>query len=121
MTVKLLLAKGVSRGNLISPNYEQYYYVFYLPKVIEGGEVKLCDKIRLELVAPSSNGEDVVKSYQMIDPSQVDLLIFDLMKASAVFHKKKGTFNIGLFQYNMSKKAKEIADSVAKGVYDNGI
>jgi membrane-anchored glycerophosphoryl diester phosphodiesterase (GDPDase) len=66
MTNKILLAKNVSRGNLISPNYEQSYLVYFLPKVVEDGKVVLCEKTRLEIVAPSSNGEAVVKSYQMI-------------------------------------------------------
>jgi len=30
MTNKILLAKNVSRGNLITPKYEQSYFVYFL-------------------------------------------------------------------------------------------
>lgn len=124
MTNKILLAKNESRGNLITPNMTQSYYVYFLPRVVEGGKVVLLEKGRLSLSAPSSNGEEVVKSYQMIDPSQERLLILDLVKLW-LFHKNvKGELNeftLSAFQNDLAKQVKSLGLDVMRGVYDNGI
>ena len=124
MTNKILIAKNVSRGNLISPNYEQSYYLYFLPKVLDDGKVSLCEKSRIELVAPSSNGEDVVKSYQMIDPAQVELLMYDVFKLWC-FHKRyKDEFNdfiLNAFINKFVKKSKDIGKDIQEGLYDEGV
>lgn len=122
MTTKILLAKNNADGNL--KEYTQMYYVYFLPKVLEEGKIVYCEKGSLELVSVSSNGESVVKSYRMIDPSQELLLILDLIKLW-LFHKKdKGEltdFTLSSFQNTMAKKCKELGVSVMKGEFDNGI
>lgn len=124
MTNKILLAKNCSRGNLITPGYEQSYYVWFLPKVEENGKVIYTDKVRLELVAPSSNGEEVHKSYQMIDPSQEYLLIVDLIKGY-FFHKNAigelNEFTLNAFINKIMKDTKNEGIKVLEGVYDRGI
>lgn len=124
MTNKILLAKNISRGNLITPGYEQSYYVYFLPKVVENGKVIYTDKGRLEIVAPSSNGEDVHKSYQMIDPGQERLLILDLIKLW-MFHKKEvgelNEFTLRAFVNDLMKKSLEIGQDVQRGIYDDGV
>lgn len=86
MTNKILIAKNESRGNLITPDFKQSYFVYFLPRVVEGGKVIYCEKGRLEIVAPSSNGEEVHKSYQMIDPAQEYMLALDIFKLW-LYHK----------------------------------
>lgn len=124
MTTKILLAKNESRGNLISPNMTQSYYVYFLPKVIEDGKVVYCEKGSLEFVSVSSNGESVVKSYRMIDPSQERLLILDLVKLW-LFHKRdKGELNeftLAAFQNDIAKKVKDLGVDVLHGLYDGGL
>lgn len=124
MTTKILLAKNESRGNLITPNMTQSYYVYFLPKVLEEGKVVYCEKGSLEFCSVSSNGESVVKSYRMIDPSQELLLIYDLIKL-LLFHKNvKGELNeftLGAIQNAIAKKTKEYGISVMRGEFDNGI
>lgn len=124
MTNNILLAKNVSRGNLITPGYEQSYYVFFLPKVFENGKVIYTDKGRLEIVAPSSNGEDVHKSYQMVDPSQERLLILDLIKLWC-FHKNAvgelNEFTLRAFANDMAKQVLQIGRDVQTGLYDGGL
>jgi hypothetical protein len=124
MTNKILLASNVSRGNLITPGYEQSYYVYFLPKVIEEGKVIYTDKLRLELVAPSSNGESVHKSYQMIDPSQEYLLILDLMKGYFFHQKTNGALNdymVGSYLNKFIKDINKVIKDVREGVYDEGV
>lgn len=124
MTTKILLAKNVSKGNLITPKYEQSYFIYFLPKVVEEGKVVLCDKGRFEICAPSSNGEDVVKSYQMVDPSQERLLIFDLIKLWC-FHKRAvgelNEFTLRAFVNDLMKQSLQIGKDVQEGVYDSGM
>ena len=123
MTNKILLAKNISRGNLITPGYEQSYYVYFLPKVVEDGKVIYTDKLRLEIVAPSSNGEDVHKSYQMIDPAQERLLILDLIKGY-LFHKRAlgqlQEFTLNAVMSDLMKSTLAIGRDVQRGLYDKG-
>ena len=124
MTNKILLAKNVSRGNLISPNYEQSYYVYFLPKVIEDGKVVLCEKTRLELVAPSSNGESVVKSYQMIDASQIRILILDLIKGYFYHRRSRDELNDvtkASFINGLIRECEKEYKNVMTGLYDGGL
>ena len=124
MTNKILLAKNESRGNLITPEFKQSYYVYFLPRVVEGDKVVYCEKGRFTISAPSSNGEEVTKSYQMIDPAQERLLILDVIKLY-LFHKNvKGELNdftLSAFQNDIAKKIKELGVSVMRGEFDNGI
>lgn len=124
MTKKILLARNESRGNLISPEYKQSYYVYFLPRVIEDGKVIYCEKGSLEFLTPSSNGEEVVKSYRMIDPSQERLMILDLIKLY-LFHKKEkeelNEFTLGAIQNDIAKKIKELGVEVLRGNFDNGV
>ena len=124
MTIKIKLAKNESRGNLISPDFKQSYYVYFLPRVVEDGKVIYCEKGSLELCAPSSDGEEVTKSYRMIDPAQERLLILDLIKLW-MFHKKsKGELNeftMNAFINDLAKSTLKIGNEVREGTYDNGI
>ena len=124
MTIKIKLAKNESRGNLISPDFKQSYYVYFLPRVVEDGKVIYCEKGSLEIVSPSSNGEEVTKSYRMIDPAQERLLILDLIKLW-MFHKKsKGELNeftMNAFINDLAKSTLKIGNEVREGTYDNGI
>ncbi len=124
MTVKILLAKNVSRGNLVTPGFEQSYFVYFLPKVLENGKVIYCDKGSLELCAPSSNGEEVVKSYRMVDPSQERLLVLDLIKLW-MFHKRSigelNEFTLNAFINDLMKQSRTIGTDVLKGLYDEGL
>lgn len=124
MTNKILLAKNESRGNLITPGFQQSYLVYFLPKVEENGVPIYSEKGRLEIVAPSSNGEEVHKSYQMIDPAQERLLILDLIKLYC-FHKNvKGELNeftLGAMASDVMKQTLKIGKKVREGVYDRGI
>lgn len=124
MTNKVLLARGESRGNLITPNFKQSYFVYWLPKVVENSVVIYPEKVRFEICAPSSNGEDVVKSYQMVDPAQVELLIFDLLKGYLKFKKEKGELGelqLGFIQSKLAKKVMELGKDIREGLYDDGI
>lgn len=124
MTVKILLAKNESRGNLIDQKLSQAYLVYFLPPVIEDGRIVLCEKGRFEILSPSSNGESSVKSYQMVDPAQERLLILDLIKLW-MFHKRfKGElqeFTLNAFVNDLSKQTLKIGREVLEGVYDNGV
>ena len=124
MTNKILLAKNGSRGNLISPTFEQIYYIYFLPKVLEEDKVIYCEKGSLELVTPSSNGEEVVKSYRMIDPSQERLMILDLIKLY-LFHKRYkdelNDFTLNAFVNDLMKQTLKIGKDIQEGVYDNGV
>lgn len=124
MTNKILLAKNVSRGNLITPKYEQSYYVYFLPKVIENDKVIYTDKGRLEIIAPSSNGEDVHKSYQMVDPSQERLLILDLITLY-LFHKRAigqlKDYTLNAVMSDLMNNTRKIGQDVMRGLYDGGL
>lgn len=124
LTVKILLAKNCSKGNLISPNMEQSYYVYFLPKVIEGGKVVFPEKGSLEFVAPSSNGELATKSYRMIDPSQERLLILDLIKLWCFHKRSKGELNeftLNAFVNDLMKRSLSTGKDVLTGAYDKGL
>jgi hypothetical protein len=122
MTHKILLAKNNADGNL--KEYTQMYYVYFLPKELEGDRVKYCEKGSLEFVSVSSNGESVVKSYHMIDPSQERLLILDLIKLWC-FHKRyKGELNeftLNAFINDLLKRTKDVGTDILKGLYDGGL
>lgn len=123
MTNKILLAKCESSGNLTE--HKQMYYIYYLPKVLkEDGSVQYCEKGSVEFVSVSSQGEAVVKSYRMVDPSQERLMILDLIKLF-LFHKRdKGELNeftLMAFANDLFKQAKKIGQEVQEGVYDNGV
>lgn len=124
MTVKILLARNESRGNLITPNMMQSYYIQFLPKVVEDGKVIYCEKGAITLVTPSSEGEEVVKSYRMIDPAQERLLILDLIKLY-LFHKRYkeelNEFTLMAFANDLFKQAKKIGIEVQEGIYDKGV
>lgn len=124
MSNKLTLAKCESRGNLIDTSLKQSYLIQFYPPVVENGKVVLCEKGIIEIVAPSSNGEDVVKSYRMVDPSQEYLLILDLLKLY-FFHKNfKGELNeftLNAFLNKLLKDAKNEGIKVREGVYDRGV
>lgn len=122
MTTKILLAKNTSDGNL--KEYSQFYYVYFLPKVLEEGKVKYCEKLSLEFVSVSSNGEAVVKSYRMIDPSQVRLMILDLIKGYLFFKRDReelNEFTLMAFANDLFKQTKKIGIEVQEGVYDKGV
>jgi hypothetical protein len=124
MTIKILLAKNESRGNLITPDFKQSYYIEFLPRVEENGKVIYCEKGCIALCSPSSNGEEVVKSYRMIDPSQERLLILDLIKLW-MFHKKSkdelNEFTMNAFINDLLKQTRQIGQDVRSGLYDGGI
>jgi hypothetical protein len=124
MTNKITLAKCESRGNLIDPSLKQTYLIQFYPPVIEDGKVVLCEKGIIEICAPSSSGESVVKSYRMVDPSQEYLFIIDLIKLY-FFHKRfKGELNeftLNAFLNKLLKDTKNEGIKVLEGVYDNGI
>jgi len=124
MTSKITLARCESRGNLIDPSLKQSYLIQFYPPVVENGKVILCEKGIIELVTPSSNGEEAVKSYRMVDPSQEYLLILDLVKLY-FFHKRfKGElqeFTLNAFLNKLLKDTKNEGIKVLEGVYDRGI
>lgn len=116
VTNKLLIAKNESKGNLVQ--YKQSYYLYFLPRVVEDGKVTLCEKLSLEIVAPSSNGEDVIKSYRMIDPGQTELLIKDLFKAWAFFKLQKdelSEYNYLFWHQKFSKELLEVLKDTLRG------
>jgi len=111
MSNKIQLFKMESEGNL--KTMKQAYYGYFLPR-----EENLCEKMSFEILAPSSNGEVVIKSYRMIDPSQVRILILDLIKMYARFLVQKNElneFNINFRHQDLSRKALEILKEEAKG------
>ena len=122
MTNKILIAKNNADGNL--KEYTQFYYMYFLPKELEDGRVKYCEKSSVEFVSVSSNGESVVKSYRMVDTGQVRLMIFDLIKLY-MFHKRYkddlNHFTLNAFVNDLMKQTLKIGKEVQEGVYDNGV
>jgi len=119
MSNKIILAKSGCQGNL--KLYEQNTFVCYLQREIrENGEI-LEDKICLELLAPSSNGEMAVKSYYMPKPENVSILILDLFKGLMKLEKERGNLTeqrIDWYRDKFSKALKEIGLDTRKGKYD---
>lgn len=121
MSNKIKLASNGCKGNLI--NYEQNYIVYYLQKELRDDKV-LCDKISLELIMPSSNGESVVKSYFMPEPDNVNILIIDLFKGLMKLEKERGTLNLQrleLLKYKFNKLIHDIGIKALHGEYDQGL
>lgn len=107
MTDKVVLAECESSSILNSG--KQRYIINYLSKVFKDGKIVYSDKIEFALITPSDkgSGESVYRSYRMVDPSQVELLIMDLVKAKAFFEREKGLLNsttIISLPYLLSKK-----------------
>ena len=120
--VKFKIAECRSTGNLRVDGHSQSYYCFFYPKVLHDGEVTLCDKAVFELVTPSErdSGESVVRSYRMVDPSQVKLMVLDLVKLYAVFLKKQDNLDVDFRHYDLSKAIRKVLIETKEGVYDNG-
>jgi hypothetical protein len=121
MLNKIKLASNGCKGNLV--HYNQNYIVYYLQKELRNDEI-LCDKISLELIMPSSNGEAVVKSYFMPEPSNVNILIIDLFKGLMKLEKERGTLNMARVEYlaySFNKLIKDLGIKALHGEYDKGI
>jgi len=118
MSNKIILAKSGCRGNL--KLYDQNTFVCYLQREIRGEEV-LCDKIALEILAPSTTGEMAVKSYYMPEPDNVKVLIIDLLKGLMKLEKERGNLDserVALYQYQFNKDIVDIGLKARQGVYD---
>ena len=91
MTVKVELAKGELQGGL--KDSTQVYRINWLPRVFQDGKVVYLEKIEFALITPTSDGESSYHSLRFLDPEQVRLFIFDLVKAYAYFKKERGELN----------------------------
>jgi hypothetical protein len=73
---------------------------------------------------PSSNGESVVKSYFMPEPSNVNILLIDLFKGLMKLEKERGTLTmerIAWYQYSFNKVIKDIGVKSLHGDYDKSL
>lgn len=121
--VKIKIAECRSTGNLRADGHSQSYYCFFYPRVLHDGEVTLTDKAVVELVTPSErdSGESVVRSYRMVDPSQVKLLALDVIKLYAFFLKRQDRLDVNYRYADLMKDILKVFKDVKEGVYDEGI
>lgn len=118
MVDKILLAKCESQGNLRSG--KQSYYMYYYQKILDGDKVIKLDKAVLELVAPSSNGEDVLKSYWMLDPAATRIMLLDMIKLYFYFSFRREELNEFNHHYKIIDIQREV-DKIAKEVLKGSV
>ena len=118
MTKKTEIFSSEFQGNL--RECKQIIKGNYLHTEFEDGKPKLCDKFELALITPSEKDshESVYRSLRLIDPAQLRLLIFDLIKAYFIFLKHRNDlteFSLGYHVAIVQKKTMEIAKDVIRG------